>query len=728
MLVGELISELKIKVDLPALRGETSKTVSFINEALRKGVSPVKLSYDQNQLRTIAKSMYKLMQRELRDAGTIQARLNTSKVYAEAAQARKEVQRALGAPVEVQVRAVAAGGAPGAPGGASGAKGGTPATAKESLAKSMVGGALGMKRFIGGYLGWQAASYTVRQASDMELLAAQTKVLVGNDEKVADKMLTGQMLIDKALPLTIKEISYATSMLLQAGAGAGGSLKMAREMGDISGADVSRYKRTAYAMAEIMNKQKLEGSETRQLASAGWNPLVTMLKHSEAVSGGKFKGMTMDDLLAMRKKGKISAEDVKSALEVETTQGLHKGFAAGQMNTMSGKWSSFQTSLTMGIYDIYKRIKPTVMSVMDLLTNINYNKIANGIITIIDAIKAFTRGFTDAGGLEALIALRDAFVVMFVSIGEALGGEKGAKSGMQAFGETVGFVVKWLSRILATGAHVIGWFARLIGAIRRTGAWGDALGKVTILGLILWITKLIVRVAMLGGRFRWLATIVRWVSATFNSTLVKTLFGFVSRLPFMGSRIASFGASMVRVFAGIRAGALRMNLMLGATLIAAEKILEAYRAFKEMREAQASAAKAKEDGDAFDEQTMYWTNKMKDAKKRGDVNAYLAAKRGSEDLRARRMSAAAKAAGSGIAGGEGGELSTDQKIAEIVKELGIGTDAKHLSIDVKHDVNLKGDNLGAKTGLDQAEVLALMGKSLRATFNTQLRGVVMAGV
>lgn len=728
MLVGELVSELKIKVDLPALRGESSKAVSFINEAFRKGVNPIKLSYDQNQLRNIAKSMYKLMQRELKDAGTIQARLNTSKVYAEAAHARKEVQRALAAPVEIQVRTVAAGGPGGAPTGSSGAKGAAPTSSKEGFAKSMVGGALGFRRFVGGYLGWKAASYAVKQASDMELLSAQTKVLVGNDEKLAEKMVTGQMLIDKALPLSIKEISYATSMLLQAGAGTGGALKMSRQMGDIAGADIGRYKRTAYAMAEIMNKQKLEGSETRQLASAGWNPLVTMLKHADAVSGGKFKGMTMDDLLSMRKKGKISADDVKSALEVETTQGLHKGFAAGQMNTMSGKWSSFQTSMTMGIFQIYKKLKPTIMSVMDLLNNIDFEKIATGILAVVDGVKSFFKGFTDAGGTATLLLLKENFVDLFVEIGRALGGGTGAKSGMQAFGETVGFVVKWLARLIGAVVRVATWIARLIAAMRRFGSAGNVMANGVVLGLILWFVKLALRVGMLGGRFKWLAAIIGFVSRMFNSVLGKTLFSFIGRLPFASRIILSFGRTVTSVFRGIGAGALRMNLMLSATIIAAEKILEAYNAFKEMREAQASAKKSEEESDAITSQAKYWGDQMRNARASGDMLALAKAKRGYRDWVSRKNSADAKrAAAEGIAGGAGGDLSPDAKLEELYKELGIG-EPKHLSIDVKHDVNLKGDNLGAKTGLDQAEVLALMGKSLRATFNTQLRGVVMAGV
>ncbi len=148
----------------------------------------------------------------------------------------------------------------------------------------------------------------LKLAGDFEKAQVRMEHFVG-DVGMAKNILAELQEFDVIAPMDFTHLVNATQLLLGFGDTAQNVVKHVKQLGDISGGDGLRFDRLALALGQVITAGRLMGTEARQFAEAGWNPLESL---------AKMTGKTTDQMRELMGEGKISPAMVFAALDHAT--------------------------------------------------------------------------------------------------------------------------------------------------------------------------------------------------------------------------------------------------------------------------------------------------------------------------------------------------------------------------------------------------------------------------
>jgi tape measure domain-containing protein len=189
----------------------------------------------------------------------------------------------------------------------------------------------------------------VNQASKLQDLETQFIAFTGSAEAAATQVeriaeFSGQT------PFQLEELVTANRTLLAFGSSTEESLEQLKQLGEAASGTGNSVSELAQIFGQIQAAGKLTGERFNQLAERGVNL-------GPALAEGL--GVAESELEDLRRKGKITSEDVKRAFETMTTG---SGQFAGSMDrlskTFSGATSTLKDNLSLLAGDIGKRLLP----------------------------------------------------------------------------------------------------------------------------------------------------------------------------------------------------------------------------------------------------------------------------------------------------------------------------------------------------------------------------------
>ena len=132
------------------------------------------------------------------------------------------------------------------------------------------------------------------------------------DSKRANKLILEAQRFAMKTPLDTTQVMKTATMLIQYGSSAENSMKITKQLADVSAGSSEKMNLLGIAFSQIAAKGKLQAEEVRQLTNAGYNPLKTIASQT---------GKSMGDLYKDMKAGKITFAMVQKALEADTKAG-----------------------------------------------------------------------------------------------------------------------------------------------------------------------------------------------------------------------------------------------------------------------------------------------------------------------------------------------------------------------------------------------------------------------
>lgn len=160
---------------------------------------------------------------------------------------------------------------------------------------------------------------------------------LGDAKQAAGLIMDAQRFAMKT-PLDTSGVIGSMNMLIQYGATAKEASKMTKQLADVSGGSSEKMTLLGIAMSQVAAKGRLQGEEVRQLTNAGYNPLKTIAEQT---------GKSMKDVMADMKKGEVSFDMVRKALDKDTgAMGKFHNNAAALSKTLPGATSNIKEMYT----------------------------------------------------------------------------------------------------------------------------------------------------------------------------------------------------------------------------------------------------------------------------------------------------------------------------------------------------------------------------------------------
>lgn len=132
------------------------------------------------------------------------------------------------------------------------------------------------------------------------------------DARQANQLIVEAQRFAMRTPLDTTQVMKTATMLIQYGSSAKESMKITKQLADVSAGSTEKMNLLGIAFSQIAAKGKLQAEEVRQLTNAGYNPLKTISAQT---------GKSMGDLYKEMKAGKITFDMVQKALEKDTKAG-----------------------------------------------------------------------------------------------------------------------------------------------------------------------------------------------------------------------------------------------------------------------------------------------------------------------------------------------------------------------------------------------------------------------
>lgn len=192
----------------------------------------------------------------------------------------------------------------------------------------------------------------------IERISASYKALLG-DAGTANRLLSEIKAFAIETPFTVQELSDSGRILLQYGITAENLTETLKQLGDVTAAGTASLQNVALAYGQIAAKGKLQGEEIRQLVNSGFNPLQEIARTT---------GETMESLSFRLEQGKISFEEVATALRTATEEGgrfYNATFVLSQ--TLGGQISKLKDNFFFLSVSIGDLLSPTVKSAVEVL-------------------------------------------------------------------------------------------------------------------------------------------------------------------------------------------------------------------------------------------------------------------------------------------------------------------------------------------------------------------------
>ncbi len=202
-----------------------------------------------------------------------------------------------------------------------------------------------------------------------EMTSTAFQVLVGDEQKAADVL---RQINDfaAATPFTKLDLEKAAQTMLNFGVKSDGVMTTLKQLGDISMGDSQKLDSLALVFGQVSAATKMSGQDLMQFINAGFNPLKEL-----AVMTGK----SYEELQEVMSKGGIKTEDVAAAIAHATQEGgQFHGMMDATAQTLSGKWSTAIGQIQQQAVEIFDRIKPAILAVVNL-----FSGLANAVMGVV---------------------------------------------------------------------------------------------------------------------------------------------------------------------------------------------------------------------------------------------------------------------------------------------------------------------------------------------------------
>lgn len=373
----------------------------------------------------------------------------------------------------------------------------------------------------------EIAKHMVNTGRELETMNIQLTTMIGNSDKARAMF---KDIRDYAIHSTfrIKDVMQGANMLLSAGVQTSKIMPVLKMLGDVAGADTERFKGLAFAYNHVAARGYMSGREWNMFAMRGFNPARELALMEAEAKGLIKRGQEIIEGSVADKFIRTKAEEMHASLKNRTfTQSMvdeafrHATSEGGrfynnqlnQMNTMTGKWTTFLDYLDIKLGEAAQKLFPLFKKLLDWIMDL--------------PLEWLPEMFTKLGA-------------SLMELGHDLSVALGGKAGLLEAGKTV------LGLLMTTG-QILFWLTKsvlyVIGFVREHTSTFAVLA--TILSVLAGSTM----IAKLGGLTKAFAG----------------LFGFNSVARMFIVNLAAMRMSLVSLLEGnLRAG---LNTFLSRTTI-----------------------------------------------------------------------------------------------------------------------------------------------------------------
>jgi len=271
--------------------------------------------------------------------------------------------------------------------------------------------ALGVRRSLlalgAAFTAFEGIKTMARLAAEAEQVITQFEVMTGSIE-TANNLYSELRTLAAGTPLQLEGLLGNARTLMLFGESADTATKTLRMLGDVSGGNQTNLKFMVRAFGQISSLGRLQAQDLMQLVNAGWNPLEQIMKKS---------GETMTEVRERMKDGKVSADEVREALESATGPGgRFNGMMEKMSKTMSGRWSTLIDNIKQLAVQFGEILMPVFEKAVSFLSKlVNWFKglsaetkklIATGIFSLFSSWLA-GKGFDAILGMSGLGGVTD---------------------------------------------------------------------------------------------------------------------------------------------------------------------------------------------------------------------------------------------------------------------------------------------------------------------------------
>lgn len=183
--------------------------------------------------------------------------------------------------------------------------------------------------------------------SQMEQYTTNFTTMLGSQE-AAVKKVEELKKFAASTPLSMDDLAKGTQTLLAFGVESENSTGILRQLGDIALGDADKMQRLSTAFGKATAAGKLSGEVVQQMIDAGWNPLIQISQSA---------GETMEETQKRMSAGKISVEELQSAMEAVTTgTGQFAGGMEAASHTTQGLISTLQDNARALVGEVFQPI------------------------------------------------------------------------------------------------------------------------------------------------------------------------------------------------------------------------------------------------------------------------------------------------------------------------------------------------------------------------------------
>ena len=245
--------------------------------------------------------------------------------------------------------------------------------------------------------------------SQMEQYTTNFTTMLGSQE-AAVKKVEELKKFAASTPLSMDDLAKGTQTLLAFGVESENSTGILRQLGDIALGDADKMQRLSTAFGKATAAGKLSGDTVQQMIDAGWNPLIQISKAA---------GETMEETQKRMSAGKISVEELQSAMEAVTSgTGQFAGGMEAASHTTQGLISTLQDNVKSKIGEAFQSVSDILQSevlprAIEFVNSINVDSIienVNGLVStfielspVIAAATAATLAYKAAVSISGVI-------------------------------------------------------------------------------------------------------------------------------------------------------------------------------------------------------------------------------------------------------------------------------------------------------------------------------------
>lgn len=376
---------------------------------------------------------------------------------------------------------------------------------------SQMGGLVGLAGgFAVALAGWNSVKAIFNKGVELEQMETKFEVLLGSAEK--GKELLGQLnQFANFTPYDNKSIAKSAELQLAFGIGQEDIMSNTEMLADVAMGNAQALDSLSLAYSRVTANGRLMGEENNMMIDKGFNPLQVIADNT---------GLKMVTLRKRMEQGAISADMVKEAFRLATTEGgKYNGMSEDMAETAGGKMSTLLGSLGFAIMTIGKRLAEMSKPLIDIG------------IAVADNILPFVRGIRD---LYNWITQSTPLLIVFGGVIAAIAA-KFVIANAVIWGYSIAIGAMTVATKIATVAKKAFDLAMSVGPI----GW-----------VILAITALIAAVTYLWQKFDWFRGMVMGVWEVIKELGVVIKDYLLNRFMELLNGVQGIGSALVAFFQG----------------------------------------------------------------------------------------------------------------------------------------------------------------------------------